>query len=209
MDFTKQSCEEFVKALASKEPVPGGGGASALVGALGIALGNMVGNLTAGKKKYAAVEEDMRILMEKAGTLQRELLALVNRDAEAFEPLARAYGLPQETEEEKAQKLRIMEAALEGASAAPLEIMEKCGEAILLCGEFAAKGAAIALSDAGVGAVFCKAALLGASLNVFINTKAMSCRSRAEGINKKARELLNTYIPLADDIYAGLIARFN
>ena len=108
MGFSTVPCNEFVEVLASKAPVPGGGGASALVGAVGTALGNMVGALTVGKKKYADVEEEMKELMAKATTLQDELLHLIERDAEVFEPLSKAYGMPRETEEEKAEKARVM-----------------------------------------------------------------------------------------------------
>ena len=99
MGFSTVPCNEFVEVLASKAPVPGGGGASALVGAIGTALGNMVGSLTVGKKKYADVEEEMYALKAKCDTLQKELLALVEKDAEVFEPLSKAYGMPRNTEE--------------------------------------------------------------------------------------------------------------
>ena len=179
MGFSTVPCNEFVDVLGSKAPVPGGGGASALVGAVGTALGNMVGALTVGKKKYADVEEEMKELMAKATTLQDELLHLIERDAEVFEPLSKAYGMPRETEEEKAEKARVMEIVLKDACSVPMEIMEKCCEAIDLIVEFAAKGSALAISDAGVGAAFCKAALEGASLNVYINTKSMKNREYA------------------------------
>ena len=91
-----RSVTEFTEVLASRSAVPGGGGASALVGAIGIALGNMVGELTVGKKKYADVEEDVKALMDRAQDLRVRLLACVNKDAEAFEPLSRAYGIPKE-----------------------------------------------------------------------------------------------------------------
>ena len=107
MGFTKGTCEEFVEVLASKAPVPGGGGASALVGAIGMALGNMVGSLTVGKKKYADVEADILTLKEKATALQADFLRLVEADAEAFEPLSKAYGMPRETEEEKAEQAQL------------------------------------------------------------------------------------------------------
>ena len=94
MAMYKKTCEEFVEVLASNAPVPGGGGASALVGAIGMALGNMVGSLTVGKKKYADVQEDIIALKAKADALQKEFLTLIDRDAEMFEPLSRAYGLP-------------------------------------------------------------------------------------------------------------------
>ena len=208
MDFTKMSCEEFIKILASKEPVPGGGGASAMVAAIGTALGNMVGSLTVGKKKYADVQEEIIAWKAKADILQQELLALGNKDAEVFAVLSQAYGLPRDTSEQQAEKTRIMEAALKECSDVPLQIMVKCCEAIKLHGEFAAKGTAIAISDVGVGVVLCKAALQGASLNIFINTKSMVDRDFAKRINRQAYEMLAEYTVLADDIYQDVAARF-
>ena len=207
MGFTKSSCEEFVDVLASKAPVPGGGGASALVGAIGMALGNMVGSLTVGKKKYADVEADIIALKEKATALQADFLRLVEADAEAFEPLAKAYGMPRETEEEKAEKARVMAIVLKDACAVPMEIMEKCCEAIDVIEEFAAKGSALAISDAGVGVIFCKAALLGASLNVFINTKSMADKEYAASLNEKADKMIADYSKKADEIFAAVNAR--
>ena len=207
-NFTSKSCTEFIDVLASKEPVPGGGGASALVGALGTALGNMVGSLTLGKKKYADVQDDIIELKAKADALQDAFVALVAKDAECFEPLSRAYGLPRETEEEKAHRDAVMETCLRQACAAPLEIMEKCCEAIDLHEEFAAKGTALAISDVGVGVVFCKAALQGASLNVFINTMSMTDQAYAEKINDHAHALLDTYTEKADMIFADVAKRF-
>ena len=207
MGFTKGTCEEFVDVLASKAPVPGGGGASALVGAIGMALGNMVGSLTVGKKIYADVEADIIAMKEKATALQADFLRLVEADAEAFEPLSKAYGMPRETEEEKAEKARVMAIVLKDACAVPMEIMEKCCEAIDVIEEFAAKGSALAISDAGVGVVFCKAALLGASLNVFINTKSMADKEYAASLNEKADKMIADYSKKADEIFAAVNAR--
>ena len=207
MGFSTVPCNEFVEVLASKAPVPGGGGASALVGAVGTALGNMVGSLTVGKKKYADVEAEMYELKAKCDRLQTELLALVERDAEVFEPLAKAYGMPRATEEEKAEKARVMEIVLKDACAVPMEIMEKCCEAIDVIEEFAAKGSALAISDAGVGVVFCKAALLGASLNVYINTKSMADKEYAASLNEKADKMIADYSKKADEIFAAVNAR--
>lgn len=204
MNFTDKSCGEFVGVLASKAPVPGGGGASALVGALGAALGNMVGQLTTGKKKYVSVEEDIQGLMAKADKLQQELLILVEKDAQVFEPLSKAYGMPKETEEERAEKEKVMEEVLKGACSVPLEIMHKCCEAIDLQAEFAAKGSKLAISDAGVGVIFCKSALQGASLNVFINTKSMKDRELAEKIDAEADEMLMEYTMKADEVFASV-----
>ena len=206
--MSRMSCEDFVSALASNAPVPGGGGASALVGAIGMALGDMVGSLTLGKKKYADVLTDIEQLKKKANIVERELLDLIERDAEVFEPLSRAYGLPKETAEEQSNKAQVMEAALKQACAVPLAIMERCCEAILLLEEFAQKGTAIAVSDAGCGAACCRAALTGASLNVFINTKSMADRAYAEEIDSKANAILARYIPLCDAIVETVTARF-
>ena len=207
MGFSTVPCNEFVEVLASKAPVPGGGGASALVGAIGTALGNMVGSLTVGKKKYADVEEEMWELKAKSDKLQAELLRLIERDAEVFEPLSKAYGMPRATEEEKAEKSRVMEIVLKYACSVPMEIMEKCCEAIDIIVEFAAKGSALAISDAGVGVAFCKAALKGASLNVYINTKSMQNREYAEELNAKCDAMLEKYTKIADEVFDSVLGR--
>ena len=207
MDFAKVACDEFVEVLASKEPVPGGGGASALVGAIGTALGNMVGSLTVGKKKYADVEDRVKELMEQASILQKRLLELIEGDAKCFEPLAKTYGLPAETDEQRKAKSTIMEAALKVACTVPVEIMETCCEAIDIIVEFAEKGSVLALSDAGVGATFCKAALNGASLNVYINTKAMKDREYAKELNAKCDMMIDTYTRRADEVFERVLAR--
>lgn len=207
MKFTEKKCDEFIDLLASKSPVPGGGGASSLVAAIGVALGNMVGSLTVGKKKYSEVEQDIIALKIKSDRLQKELLELVELDATVFEPLSKAYGLPKETEEEKQIKSIIMEGALKNASSVPLEIMRKCCEAILIQAEFAAKGSAIALSDAGVGVIICKAALQGASLNVYINTAAMQDRAYAENINNETSGMIEQYCKLADETFDYVLNR--
>lgn len=196
-----QGCEDFLQALASKAPVPGGGGASALVGAIGMALGSMVGNLTLGKKKYAAVETDIRELLEKSAALQTRLLDLVEKDAEAFLPLSKAYGLPAETPEQKAEKDRVMEAALVEAASAPLLIAEACVEAIDLLAEYGEKGSRLAISDAGCGAAFCKAALLGARLNVLINLGLMKDELAREEIAGQLDALTEEGCRKADEIY--------
>ena len=207
MSFLDKDIIAFTDVLASKASVPGGGGASALVGAVGTALGSMVGALTVGKKKYAAVEADIIELMKKAETVRAELLKQIDEDARVFEPLSKAYGLPKETEEQKAEKARIMEGCLREACSVPMEIMVKCCEAIELQKEFAAKGSSLAISDAGVGVAFCKAALQGASLNVFINTASMKNREVAEATEAKANAMLDKYTVFADEIFNGVRAR--
>lgn len=206
MRYTDKTCEEFVEVLASKAPTPGGGGASALAGALGVALGNMVGSLTVGKKKYAEVESEIKEMMETSTWLQNELLELVQKDAECFEPLAAAYRMPKETEEQKAAKERVLEQATKAACKVPFEIMEKCCQGIDLCGEFAEKGSVMATSDAGAGAIFCKAALQAASLNVYINTRSLKDRKYAQQANDRADAMLKKYMAKADEIIGAVFA---
>ena len=199
-----KSITEFTEMLASKAPVPGGGGASALVGAIGIALGDMVGELTVGKKKYADVEEDIKALMEKAQDLRVRLLACVNKDAEAFEPLSRAYGIPKDdpTRDE------VMEKCLRDAAAAPLEILDLCCEAIDLQREFADKGSVLAISDAATGVVFCWSAMYGAAVNVKVNTKSMKDQEYAAKINAHVDEQMAKYWPIAEKVYEDVYRRF-
>ena len=199
-----KSVTEFTELLASKAPVPGGGGASALVGAIGIALGDMVGELTVGKKKYAAVEEDVKALMAKAQDLRVRLLACVNKDAEAFEPLSKAYGIPKDDP----ARDEIMEKCLRAAAAPPLEILDLCCEAIELQREFADKGSALAVSDAATGVVFCWSAMYGAAVNVKVNTKAMKDREYAGKINARVDAQMAKYWPIAEKVYEDVYGRF-
>ena len=197
MKFQDKNLVEFTTELASKAAVPGGGGASALVGAVGVSLGNMVGALTVGKKKYADVEEDIKVLMEQAEGLRVKLLDLIEADAACFAPLAKAYGIPKEDPNRDA----IMEDALKTACSVPMDIVRTVCEAISLMEDFAKKGSALAVSDAGCGAVCCKAALQGASLNVFINTKSMKDRETASALEAEAQNLLDKFCPIADEIF--------
>jgi len=199
-----RSVTEFTEVLASRSAVPGGGGASALVGAIGIALGNMVGELTVGKKKYADVEEDVKALMDRAQDLRVRLLACVNKDAEAFEPLSRAYGIPKEDP----ARDEIMEQCLRDAAAAPLEILDLCCEAIELQREFADKGSALAISDAATGVVFCWSAMYGAAVNVKVNTKSMKDRAYADQINAHVDAQMAKYWPVAEKVYEDVYRRF-
>lgn len=204
MELMNLSCEAFLEDLAGSAPAPGGGGAAALVGAAGAALGNMVGSLTVGKKKYAAVEADILILNRRAAALRKRLEGLVQADADAFTPLAAAYKLPKETPEQQAHKAAVLEAALEEACAVPLEIMSACCEGIALAAEYAEKGSVMAVSDAGCAALFCKAALQAAGLNVSINTRLMADKAHAAALNAQADAMLAEFVPQADQIHEKL-----
>lgn len=204
MNISEKTLPDFIEVLASKEAVPGGGGAAALCGAIGTALGNMVGSLTVGKKKYADVEEEIIALKAKSDALQKRFLELIDEDAKGFEPLSKAYGLPAVTDEEKAHKKEVLEQCSKDACQVPMAIMECCAEAIDIIGEFAAKGSALAVSDAGCGATICKSAMFAASLNIFINTKGMADRDYAEKLNQKALDMLHESGDKADEIFGNV-----
>ena len=207
MAFRDQTIDSFLGELSSKAPIPGGGGASALVGALSCALTHMVAALTVGKQKYAAVEQEMQELLVQTENLTNRFLALMDEDAASFEPLAQAYRLPKETDEEKAEKVRVMEVALKSAVQPPLEIMETCARALPLIALCAEKGSVVAVSDAGVAASLCRAALEGASLNVFINTQGMQDKEYASSLNQRARDLLALSVAEAERIFRDVSAR--
>lgn len=201
--FVEMTVSEFTSVLASREPVPGGGGASALIGSIGISLGNMVGELTVGKKKYADVEDEIKLLMEKSEKIRKDFLTLIDGDAEVFAPLAKAYSIPKDDPDRDS----IMEEALNLGCSVPMDIMRKCGEALDVIAELEKKGSQIAISDAGCGATACKAAMRAASLNVFINTKMMKDREAAERLNREADELLDKYNRLADEIFSSVVGK--
>lgn len=192
---------EFLNKLASGEPVPGGGGASAAVGAFAAALGSMVSNLTIGKKKYADVEAEVTALKEQLQTLQEELIHLVDKDAEAFLPLAEAYRLPKNTEEEQAYKAQVMEEALYGASALPIQMMETILKVLRVLEKLSGKGSRLAISDVGAGALFAQAALEGASLNVYINAGMMKNQERASQLIHRANDMIREGQLLKEQAY--------
>ena len=204
MHTAEQTCQGFLDALASKAPVPGGGGASALVGALGAALCTMVGNYTVGKKKYAEVEEDVKGLMARAEDIRARLLALVDADAEAFEPLSKAYAIPKDDPNREA----VMEKCLRDAAATPMAILRLSCEAIDLHREMLDKGSVIMLSDVGTGVIFCQSALYGAALNVRVNTKSMTDRTFAQAMDEEADALVEQYGAIARQVYDAVLGRF-
>jgi formiminotetrahydrofolate cyclodeaminase len=201
----EKTIDEFIKSLASKEPVPGGGGASALGGAIGCSLGAMVGNLTLGKKKYADVQEGLKDLLFRTQCLTDELLVLIDKDAEAFLPLSKAYSLPNTTDKEKAYRDEVMEKVLYEACLVPVQIMEKAHEMICLQEEYADKGTRIAISDVAVGVQFLRSAILGASVNVYINTRSMKNRDTANDLNRHCDDLIDDGVKRADAVYNAVL----
>ena len=180
----------FIDDLASSAPTPGGGGASAYCGALASALASMVGNLTLGKKKYATVEEEIAAVMAQLSEKRAALLDLIDQDARAFEPLAQTYRMPSATPEEQQVKHSAQQAALIDAIEVPLAIMRTCADVLDLTDVMAKKGSRLAVSDAGVAAVFARAAIEGASLNVFINVASLEDSAKAQAYERAARDLI-------------------
>lgn len=202
MKMLEQSAVDFIGALSSNAPVPGGGGASATVGALAAALGMMVTNLTIGKKKYADYEEELIRCRSELEGLRDRLITLTDKDAEAFEPLSRAYSLPKDAPDYE----HIMEEALLTASLAPLEIMDTALECAHVLEVLVEKGSRLAISDVGVGIYFAQAAIEGAALNVYINTKMMKDRTRAEALNDRADAIIREGAALKEKISAATLA---
>ena len=205
----KQLLGQWTDALASKAPVPGGGGASALAGALGAALGQMAANLTIGKKRYADVEEEMQQSLFALNILQLELMALADKDGEVFAPLAAAYGMPSATEEEKVKKEQVMEENLLAASLVPLQMMEKTSAMLDVLGLLEEKASRMVVSDVGAAVQMARAALGGAVMNIYINTKSMKNRKKAEELNEKAEKLLKEGMAQADEIYGKILKKLN
>ena len=205
MEMRDMTLTSFTAALASGDAVPGGGGASALTGALAAALGAMVGNLTIGRKKYADVEAEMIELTEHAAQLSRRLLALVDEDAKAFLPLSRAYGLPKDAPDRD----DVLEACLRRAADAPLRILKLCCETVELCERFAEKGSRLAVSDAAAAAALAGGALRGAAVNVRVNTALMKRRDYADELDRETAALAAAYGDRADRIYAAVMAGYD
>ena len=198
LDYRGLSVREFTRFLASAEPVPGGGGAAALVGALGVALGNMVAALTLGKPKYAEVEAEMAELRRRGEALQERLLEQINADAEGFRPLAEAYKLPKD----EPRRAEILEQATLRACGTPMEIMELGAAAISVIAELASKGSRMAVSDAGCAAAAVRAAVEMAYLNLLINTRSLRGRDQEEALNARGQELLTRVGRQAEEVWS-------
>ncbi len=202
MKMLEKPATQFLSELSSNAPVPGGGGASAAVGAFAAALGMMVTNLTIGKKKYADYEEEVKAVRDRLEGLRDQLIDLVDGDAVAFEPLSKAYSIPKDDPERDT----IMENALYEASVVPMSIMETVLAAVKELEILVAKGSKLAVSDVGVGILFAQAAIEGASLNVYINTKSMKDRERAAALDAKADAIIAEGAALKARIYDGVLA---
>jgi formiminotetrahydrofolate cyclodeaminase len=187
----------FIKALSSKAPVPGGGGASALVGAVGVALCSMVANLTTGKKKYAEHQPDIDVMLSRTEQSISRLLLLIEKDAEVFEPLSAAYSIPKDDPSRDG----VLESALVTACSVPMEILKELAGVVDVLEQLAVKGSRLAVSDIGVSATLCRAAMEGAIMNVYINTKLMNNRDCADCQNKEADGIMQDSVSRCERVY--------
>lgn len=195
---------EFLDRLASADPAPGGGGASAYAGALAAALASMVGNLAVGKPKYADEQEGILASLERLSQLRGQLLGLVQADAEAYLPLNRAYRMPRESQEQVEARQVAIQEALGPACDIPLEIMDACSGIIDEADYLAHHGSRLAVSDAGAAAVLARGALVSAAMNIFLNVESMTDPDRALRYRSRVNELMIS-AQLRSDIVASQV----
>jgi methenyltetrahydrofolate cyclohydrolase len=208
--LTAQPVTSFLDELASSSPAPGGGSVAALAGALGAALSAMVCSLTIGKKKYADVEGDMKKVLKHVEALRAQFTSLVEEDTTAFNKVVEAYGLPKDSEEQRALRSAAVTAAMKEATLVPLEVMRHCIDTLALTQEVAAYGNVNSISDAGVSALMLHAASEGAALNVKINLKALSDpefvgwkTDELESLRKTSRMMMEETLEIVEEKLRG------
>ncbi|OAA91412.1 cyclodeaminase/cyclohydrolase family protein [Clostridium ljungdahlii] len=206
MKLADKSCTDFIEVLASKAATPGGGGGSAITGAIGMALGGMVCNLTIGKKKYAQYDEKVKGILKRAYELQAELLKMVDADAECFLPLSKAYGMPKDTEEQKKLKEETLEKCLKKACGVPVSIVKQAYEAIKLHEALVDNCSKLAISDVGVGVQCLRAAIIGAQLNVIININSIKDAEYVKKVKAETEPLVEEGIKIADKVYEKVVS---
>ncbi len=188
---------DFNLLLASKAATPGGGGASALAASLGAALGSMVANLTIGKKKYAEYETELSELIPELDALRLEAEKLIDEDASAFEPLAKAYAIPKDAPGREEE----LERCLSRAAEPPMQMLRLACRGILIHERLEQIGSVMAISDVGTGVIMFWAALYSGAMNVRVNTKLMKDREYAERLNAEVDRLMAEHWKIADSVY--------
>ncbi len=201
--LAEKSCFAFTTELASSAPVPGGGGAAALAGALGAALGSMAGRLTAPKPSFADRAELIHSLVSRADDLRGELLRLIDADAAGFYPLSRAYSTPKDNP----NRAEILRSATLTACTAPFQMVEKLAACVALLEQLRDNCSKLLLSDLGCAAALCGAALESAAMNVFVNTKSLPGDREAETMKIRTVQLLEEYLPRARSLSKDITAK--
>ncbi|HEY8158911.1 MAG TPA: cyclodeaminase/cyclohydrolase family protein [Methylobacter sp.] len=200
-EIKDKSVQAFIDELASKAPTPGGGSAAAVMGAQAAALVSMVCNLTIGKPKYAEVEVEMQALLEKSEALREILMSMIKADVDVFDRLMATYGLPKDSDEEKAARGEAIQSALKEATIVPLKCANACAEAIALSRIAAEKGNTGVISDAGVAVMAAYGALKSAALNVYINVGGLKDRGFADAKLAELEAILNGADVAAEEVY--------
>ena len=203
----EKSMQDFLDELASKAPTPGGGGAAAVMGAMGAALVSMVANFTLGKKGYEAVESEAAGLLHKAEALRRQLAEMVSADVDAFNQVMGAYGMARETDAQKAERTTAIQAALKQATDVPLSCAQLCAEVIRLTRPMASIGNKNVISDAGVAVVAAEAALRSAALNVYVNIGAIKDEAFVADRRQRLEQILAGSEQLTEEVYALVKSR--
>jgi formiminotetrahydrofolate cyclodeaminase len=189
-DIKDTEIEQFLAALASQSATPGGGSAAAIIGAMGAALVSMVCNLTIGKKKYVEVEGEMKDVLAKSEALRVKLIGMIEDDVKAFDAVMGAYGMPKESDADKAKRDQAIQAALKLATDVPMACARAARQVIDIAATASDKGNLNVISDAGVGVLAGYAALRSAALNVFTNARMITDKTFAEAKLKELNELL-------------------
>lgn len=201
--------QRFLEQLASKAPVPGGGGAAALSGSMGAALGAMAANLTAGKKKFAASESLMQEAVAALSDVSNDMAALIDADAEMFAPLSQAYGIKADTEQEKQEKRDTIEPLLKDAAAPPMRLVALCKEALLMMERLVDTVSPLVVSDIGCGAQLLRGAVTAGALNVWININMMQDRAFAAAVRNDVQASVSDCCKMADRIYSKVEERLS
>lgn len=203
----KSATAEFLEALASSAPTPGGGSVAALTGALGAGLISMVCNLTLGKEKYQDVETEVARLLDESEKLRRELMGLVEADMSVYGKLSSAYQRPRQTDDEKALRTAAIQAALVEATGIPLAIARSCARLLDLCPQAARVGNIGAISDVGVAVLLGEGALRSAALNVAINLKSLKDEAFVQATRREMDQLMAGKSELKELVYTDVMAK--
>lgn len=181
--------QEFLDKTESNEPVPGGGSIAALSSAISAALSAMVANLTVGKKNYETVSEEMEVIAKKMSAFKQEFVDLIDKDANSFDKVMKAYKLPKETDEDKAERSRLIQEGMAYAASVPLEVAAKTSELFEMIEVLVQKGNANAQTDALVAAMMARTAILSALYNVKINLGSIKDEAFVAQTTEKVKAL--------------------
>jgi len=201
IEIKDKSLQVFLDELASRAATPGGGSVAALLGAQAAALVSMVCHLTIGKPSYAEVEADMQALLAKSEALREQLTGMIKADVDVFNKLMACYGMPKQSDDEKAVRSEAIQLALQEATQVPLACARACREALELSKIAAEKGSIGVISDAGAAAMAAYGGMKTAALNVYINTGSLKDQAFAQASVEGLEAVLTGSGQLAEDVY--------